>query len=136
LYTFIGGGPPSLAALEARYAVQAPGRSPDGQQLWLNWIVRLVERGQAVGFVQATVTGTSPRRTAEVAWVIGVEYQGRGYAREAVMMMLSRLQAIGVETTRAHIHPEHHASNAVARAAGLSPTGLLIEGEMRWQGHS
>ena len=32
----------------------------------------------------------------------------------------------------AHIHPAHLASQRVARAAGLSPTGEVHDGEVRW----
>ncbi|WP_231853758.1 GNAT family N-acetyltransferase [Clavibacter nebraskensis] len=35
LYRFTGGEPPSPAALEARFARQAVGRSPDGTARWL-----------------------------------------------------------------------------------------------------
>ena len=34
----------------------------------------------------------------------------------------------------AHIHPGHLASQGVARAAGLSPTGDVHNGEVRWAG--
>lgn len=134
LYTFTGGAPPTVAELEARYAAQVAG-SPDGSQLWLNWVVRRRDAGRAIGFVQATVTDGLDQRDAELAWVIGVQDQGRGFAREAVHMMLLLLRGLDVATVRAHIHPEHHASNAVARAVGLSPTGRLVDGEMCWQRH-
>ncbi|MET4925960.1 GNAT family N-acetyltransferase, partial [Streptomyces sp. PSRA5] len=32
----------------------------------------------------------------------------------------------------AHVHPDHAASEAVARAAGLEPTDEWHEGEVRW----
>ena len=40
----------------------------------------------------------------------------------------------GVEVVVAHVHPQHHASIAVARAIGLAPTGTIVDGEVRWQG--
>ena len=36
LYTFIGGGPPTLAELRARYRRLAVGRSADGTEEWHN----------------------------------------------------------------------------------------------------
>ena len=56
LHSFIGGSPASVAELAERYARQVQGRSPDGSQQWLNWIVRRVDTGEAVGTVQATVS--------------------------------------------------------------------------------
>lgn len=39
----------------------------------------------------------------------------------------------GVSRLRAHIHPEHEASMAVARSVGLAPTDALVDGETRWE---
>jgi hypothetical protein len=36
----------------------------------------------------------------------------------------------------AHIHPGHLASQRVARAAGLSPTTAVFDGETRWVARS
>ncbi|WP_330304784.1 MULTISPECIES: hypothetical protein [unclassified Streptomyces] len=38
-----------------------------------------------------------------------------------------------MRTVLARIHPGHHASAAVAEAAGLSPTGTVHGGEARWE---
>lgn len=56
LHTFTGGQPADVHELRARYARQVLGRSPDGSQRWLNWIVRHRGTGRAVGTVQATAT--------------------------------------------------------------------------------
>jgi RimJ/RimL family protein N-acetyltransferase len=68
-----------------------------------------------------------------VAWVIGTAYQGCGYAREAASLMVTRLRDDGVQHVVAHVHPEHRASQAVARAIGLRPTDTVVDGETRWQ---
>ncbi|MFI5080697.1 MAG: hypothetical protein ACHQCE_06480 [Streptosporangiales bacterium] len=47
---------------------------------------------------------------------------------------MALLQAAGW-TVVAHIHPGHLASQGVARAAGLSPTGDVHDGEVRWSAH-
>ncbi|GAA4558639.1 GNAT family N-acetyltransferase [Planotetraspora kaengkrachanensis] len=126
LYAFIGGRPPSLDALRARYARLAAGHSPTGDQEWLNWIVR-DGGGHAVGTVQATAVDGG--RRAEIAWVIGAPWQGRGYASEAAEALVGWLGARGVRRVEAHVHPDHHASIAVAVRAGLRPTGRFDDGE-------
>lgn len=131
LYTFTGGEPPGLDELRARYARQVAGRSPDGSQEWLNWIIRREPGGHAVGYVQATVADGG--RLAEIAWVVGVDWQGQGYAAEAARALVAWLDSRGVTTVRAHIHPDHAASAAVARRAGLVPTGHFDDGEQLWQ---
>lgn len=40
LHTFIGGQPATRDELRDHYTRQVVGRSPDGSQRWLNWIVR------------------------------------------------------------------------------------------------
>ncbi|MEU2149735.1 GNAT family N-acetyltransferase, partial [Streptomyces globisporus] len=87
--------------------------------------------GSLAGYVQATVRG--PR--AEIAWVVGTPWQGRGYASEAAQGLAAHLvSAGGVRELVAHIHPDHAASAAVAVAAGLGPTGGWEDGERRWAG--
>jgi RimJ/RimL family protein N-acetyltransferase len=131
LHTYVGGAPLSLEELRARYDRQARGRSPEGSERWLNWIVRERASGAAVGFVQATID--DGRSAAEVAWVIGSEFQGRGYAREAAAAMVALLAEDGIRVVAAHIHPGHAASAGVARAIGLAPTSVVVDGEARWE---
>ena len=132
LYTFIGGEPPALDELRARYERQAAGGPADGSQVWHNWIARRVEDGVAVGTVQATVIDAG--RAADVAWVVGTAHQGRGYAVEAAAGMLAWLRERGVTEIRAHVHPGHAASARVAERIGLVATGELDdEGEQVWR---
>jgi RimJ/RimL family protein N-acetyltransferase len=130
LYRFTGGAPPTLAELRARYARQVAGHSPDGSQEWRNWIIRCQPDGQAAGYIQATIDDGGSR--AEIAWVVGLAWQGRGLASAAARALIGWLDAHGVTRIQAHIHPEHEASAAVARAAGLGPTSVLEDGELLW----
>jgi RimJ/RimL family protein N-acetyltransferase len=130
LYAFTGGRPPTLAELRARYAQLVVGRSPDGTEQWRNWVVRLRD-GRAMGSVQATITATG--RAAEVAWVIAMAWQGQGLAAEAAQGLVAWLEAGGVQTITAHVHPDHDASAAVAARAGLAATGEMYDGERVWR---
>jgi len=65
--------------------------------------------------------------------VIGTAHQGKGYAREAAGVLVTWLRQQGVRTLIAHVHPQHEASMAVARAAGLSPAATVLDGEVRWE---
>jgi len=132
LHEFTGGAPASAAALADRYARLAVRRSPGGDQLWGNWVLRLRGTGSAVGTVQATLPAGGPAAgPAEVAWVVAHAAQGRGYAREAARSLVGRLHEAGW-TVVAHIHPRHVASQQVARAAGLVPTAEVHDGEVGW----
>jgi RimJ/RimL family protein N-acetyltransferase len=129
LHGFIGGAPDTPQALRARYGRLVAG-SPDPAVLWCNWVLRERTEGCLVGTVQATVSG----EVAEVAWVVGTPWQGRGYAVEAARSLVRHVvEAFPVSTVVAHVHPAHHASAAVAAAAGLTATGTLQDGEVRWE---
>ncbi|MGW0856357.1 GNAT family N-acetyltransferase [Streptomyces sp. NPDC002690] len=141
LHTWTGGTPDSLAQLEARYARQSAGRSPDGSQGWLNWMLRRTSDGVLIGTVQATLyrrpaAGHSTEASVEasVAWVIGVGHQGAGYGREGALAMASWLRARGVGELVAYIRPGHDASTGIARALGLRASGVVEDGEVRWSG--
>jgi RimJ/RimL family protein N-acetyltransferase len=127
LHTFIGGRPETLAELRARYARWAAG-SPDPATQWLNWAIRFDAADRLVGTVQATVTGAE----AEVAWVVGTGWQGRGFATEAAGGLAAWLLAQGVGTLVAHVHPANVASVRVARALGLRLTGTKQDDEDEW----
>lgn len=127
LYTYTGGAPEETDTLRARYARQSAG-SPDPAELWWNWVLRVRADDCLAGYVQATVRGSR----AEIAWVVGGAWQGRGYAKEAAAGLVGHLRDEGVRTVSAHIHPGHAASAAVATAAGLAPTEVWEDGEVRW----
>jgi RimJ/RimL family protein N-acetyltransferase len=132
LHEFTGGTPLSAAALAARYARLAARRSPGGDRLWGNWVIRVRATGAAAGTVQATLPAAGPAAgPAEVAWVVARAAQGRGYASEAARSLVAVLRQAGWTVT-AHIHPRHHASQGVARAAGLVPTAAIHDGETCW----
>ena len=136
LHTWTGGSPADEDELRRRYGRQVAGRSPDGRQVWLNWMLRDRRTGRLVGTVQATVAvdERSDRPTADLAWVVGTAHQGRGYAREGAAAMTDWLRTRGVNRLRASVHPEHSASIAVARALGLVATATTVDGEVRWAG--
>jgi RimJ/RimL family protein N-acetyltransferase len=132
LHEYIGGRPADPDELRRRYAALAEG-SPDPAELWLNWIVRLRSDARPVGTVQATLTGHGGRRVAEVAWVVGVTWQGRRFASESAAALVDRLQRCAVTTVVAHVHPDHRASAVVAERAGLLPTADVVDGERVWR---
>jgi RimJ/RimL family protein N-acetyltransferase len=131
LHTFIGGAPADASALRVRYERLVAGPA-DPSASWCNWTIELRAEKCLVGTVQATVTGGTGERVAEIAWVVGTPWQGRGVATEAVQGLVAWLARQSVHSVIAHIHPKHLASMAVATAAGLTPTTVWHEGEVRW----
>ena len=102
----------------------------DRTEQWCNWIVRVAGESRPIGAVQATVALDRPG--VAVAWEIGVEWWGHGYASEAAVGLVDLLLARGIGPVRAFIHPDHAASARVAARAGLSPTNERVDGEVVW----
>jgi RimJ/RimL family protein N-acetyltransferase len=132
LHRFIGGAPMSARALAQRYARLAARRSPDGDQLWGNWVLRVRQTGAAIGTVQATLPSRGPAAgPAEVAWVVVKPAQWHGYAKEAARSLTASLTDDGWSVA-AYIHPRHRASQRVASAAGMTVTATVRDGEQCW----
>lgn len=130
LYAFIGGGPHPLAELEALYRRWIAG-SPRSGETWHNWVIRLGDGGEAIGHLQATVL--EGERRADIAWLVGTAWQGRGYATEAARTLVGWLEKSGIDTITAHVHHENVASARVAERAGLEATSEIEDGEVVWQ---
>ena len=130
LYEFIGGVPPgSVGEVQRWFSALESRESPDGKELWLTWIVHTVVDPAAIGYVQATVSGTE----AEIAWLIGTNWQSQGYASEASRALIGWLREQGVDDIRAWVNPGHEASLKVARTAGLHQTATVKDGETLWR---
>jgi RimJ/RimL family protein N-acetyltransferase len=135
LYAFIGGAPPTLPDLRAQYERWTAGPA-DPAVSWWNWVIESRHGGCLTGTVQATVThrdNDDGGDVAEISWVVGTAWQGRGIATEAARELVSWLRERSVREIAAHIHPDHGASASVAAAAGLVRTDRRHEGEVRWQ---
>jgi RimJ/RimL family protein N-acetyltransferase len=132
LYEFIGGHAPTSDELRLRYARQIAG-SPDPKEAWCNWVIQLRDDKCLTGTVQATISGEATDSPfAEVAWVVGTPWQGKGIATEAARGLTGWLERHSVRTVIAHINPHNHGSEAVAMAAGFTPTDHIQDGEVRW----
>jgi ribosomal-protein-alanine N-acetyltransferase len=119
-----------VSELRDRFAAWETRRSPDGDELWLNWIVR--ERGdnRAVGWVQATVRGPS----ASVAYALLPAERGAGAASDAVRALVRWLRdRLAVTVVTAEIDESNAASARVAVAAGFERTIHRAGDEVVWE---
>jgi len=87
IYEYENEPPPSREWLRARFRKLENRHSGDGQEQWLNWVIRLPP-SVPNGYVQATI---HPDGRAAVAYLLSSAYWGRGFAREAVNAMLLEL---------------------------------------------
>ena len=117
LYRHIADRPPeSIEALRHRYRTLAIGRSADGSETWLNWVLFLKSRHEPIGYYQATV-----RTHALIAYVIHSSFWHRGFAKEAGQSVLSYLfDTYPINEVRAAINQHNAASIKLANRLGFS----------------
>ncbi|UXH77594.1 GNAT family N-acetyltransferase [Roseateles amylovorans] len=90
LYAYLDDEPPaSVAALREVYRRRERGRSPDGSELWFNWLLTLPDAGW-VGFVQASMTDP---QSCWIGYLLSSAVQGRGHATRAVARMVAHLRS-------------------------------------------
>lgn len=95
IYEFENGPPPSVEWLRDRYRQLESRRSPDGADLWLNWIIRLPDN-RVAGYVQASAQSDGH---CHIAYVLGSTFWGQGLARRSVEAMIAELETeYGVHT--------------------------------------
>ena len=119
IYEFENEPPASLAWLEGRYGRLESRCSADGRELWLNWVVRNAQAGDALGYVQATIHADA---TALIAYEFGSAHWGRGLAHEAVEAMLDEIaRAHGVTTAGAVFKKANFRSRRLLQRLGFGP---------------
>jgi ribosomal-protein-alanine N-acetyltransferase len=89
LYEFENEPPASVEWLRTRYTKLESRLSADGQERWLNWVIR-IPTGELIGYVQATVFADGH---AAIAYELASAYWGRGLALRAVQAMIEELFA-------------------------------------------
>jgi RimJ/RimL family protein N-acetyltransferase len=87
LYEFENAPPASCEWLRERYRKLESRRSPDGNELWLNWVIRL-PGSQLIGFVQATAAADG---NCAIAYMLASAFWGRSLARRSVETMIAEL---------------------------------------------
>jgi ribosomal-protein-alanine N-acetyltransferase len=111
-YAFLPDEPfEDVAELAARYARLERRCSPDGREVWLNWVIGIAGTPGLCGYVQFTVQPYAQR--ALVAYFVFAAHRQQGIAREAVAAALSEVIA---HFRLAHVDAEIDTRNAASIA--------------------
>jgi RimJ/RimL family protein N-acetyltransferase len=113
-------GPPdstTVDELAAEFARRAAGPGPDASgERWVNYAVRIGHDGPYCGRVEATVHDG----WAEIAYLFGPAFWGRGLAREAVTWLRDELRArFGVTELWAAVRPDNERSLRLLQRLGF-----------------
>ena len=127
IYEFENSPPKSVASLTQRFARLESRVSPDGEEQWLNWVIRLPS-GALAGYVQATIARD---RTAHIAYELASKFWRRGIGSAAVSAMLKELAiSYGVYTCVATLKERNYRSLALLRSLGFERSGSPNSGEI------
>ena len=100
-------------------------RNPDQWEWYAMWMVELRD-GTHVG--DLCFKGLGANGVVEIGYGILEEYQGHGYAAEAVGAAVNRaLQQSGVTRVEAETEPDNRASQRVLEKCGFLPSGTVGE---------
>lgn len=123
LYEHIPLEPPaSLPALREQLARLATRRSPDGSELWLNWVMVHSRSGECVGRVQATVLADRP---AYLAYEVFPPHWHRGYATEGCKRVMCWLiDELRVDGFVAEVDSLNAASQRLLERLGFQRTSF------------
>lgn len=124
------GGPDvtTVDALRARIELLAAGAPAESGETWLNWAVRLADAERPViGRIEATLHDG----IAEIAYVFGPAWWGRGYATEATTWLVDVLAARhDVASLWATVDPANTSSTRLLERLGFrrveAPTPSLL----------
>jgi ribosomal-protein-alanine N-acetyltransferase len=124
LYKYIPDTPPnSLQELEKKYARLESRKSPDEQELWLNWVASLRNQQKYVGTFQATIYAN---QTAEIAYIVFAQFWRRGYGGEASQRLLRHLFVdYKVRTISANMDTRNLASIRLVESLGFQRVSLI-----------
>lgn len=89
LYSYIPKEPPTVDQLKKQYQLWEKQESPDGKEIWLNWVGRMRVENCLIGHFQA---GIDKSGEAYIAYMVGVKFQRRGFAEEALRAIIDILR--------------------------------------------
>jgi RimJ/RimL family protein N-acetyltransferase len=107
-----------------RFVAQLMTAHPDTPGEWFQFAVALRATGQLIGDCAAMVRADDPSQ-CEIGFTIAPRYQGRGYATEAVRLLVGYLFARGKHRITACCDPRNAASAAVLERLGMRREGHL-----------
>ncbi len=127
LHTFVPFVPLTLEQQRDRCAKWAKRKSPDGKELWLNWIARDLATKMPVGHFQA---GVKEDRNASVGYVVAGKFQNQGLATEALKSIFDYLQKdLAVHEVKAWSDTRNLASHHVARKMGMTQIEIIKDAD-------
>jgi ribosomal-protein-alanine N-acetyltransferase len=126
LHQFVPFEPISVEKMRERCLRWSRRRSPDGSELWLNWLAR-DRSGQAVAHFQA---GVKTDGVASIGYLVGKNHQNQGLASEGLKAVFEYLRnQLAVVEVKAWSDTRNVASHRVAKKLGMSQIELVKDAD-------
>lgn len=93
------------------------------------WAIVWKENNQVIGAIDVCYSDER-KRCAELGWVIGDDYWGKGIMPEAAKSVLQYLFSVGYERIQATHHPANKKSGRVMEKIGMQYEGVLKKSSM------
>jgi RimJ/RimL family protein N-acetyltransferase len=123
LHTFVPFEPLTLEKQGERCARWSKRRSPDGKEIWLNWVARDRSSQQTIGHFQAGVTQEG---VASIGYLVGRAHQRQGFSTEALQAVFTYLKdTLGVREVKAWADTRNSASHRLAAKLGMAQVGFI-----------
>jgi ribosomal-protein-alanine N-acetyltransferase len=127
IYRWIeSGGPKDLTQLREKWKRNEQRLSPDGNEAWLNWAIRINNDGPYIGKIDAELD--SPVNVANVGFVLFPQYWGYGYATETMLGVKTTFKSYGISRMRATVATPNISSARVLIKTGFE-RGELVTNE-------
>lgn len=127
LHRFIPTEPISIEKQRERCDRWARRRSPDGKEVWLNWIARDKDSGQAIGHFQA---GVGQEGRASIGYLVARSHQGKGISTAALHTVFTYLRdRLGVREVKAWSDTRNEASHRLARRLGMVQVDFIKDAD-------
>ena len=124
IYTWIPEDPPTAEGLQKRYDFLENAVSPDGEELWLNWVAFLGDSMTPIGTFQATLPKNSP---GSFAYTVFPPYWRQGLAREMAQCVLTHLfETHEIPSLYAEIDTRNIGSIRLVESLGLSRISTTV----------
>lgn len=127
LYIYVPQDPPNLDELRRRYKLWGTRKSPDGSEIWLNWMARERATGECIGHFQA---GYDHKNGFSVAYTVGRTFQRRGYATESLGGVVNFLRSkMNAQSVKAWVDTRNLASIRLLRGLGFVQVQVIEDAD-------
>lgn len=118
IYRWIAAGiPTDVAELRTIWQSNESRISPDGDEIWLNWAIRLGNDGPYIGRLDAELN--NPSNVTNIGFMLFPGYWGCGFATESLSAAVTALMKKGILFIRASVAAPNIASARVLQKAGF-----------------